>query len=83
MRASRLLLTAVLTIAIGFAGAVSARAAVVNVDTTTDDASLMTCDDATSSDCSLRGAIVKANGLAEASTIIVPAGTYVLTQSSS
>jgi len=58
------------------------RAAVLNVDTTTDDAALTACDDATPNDCSLRGAIIKANGLAEASTINVPAGTYVLTQPS-
>ena len=56
------------------------HAALLNVDTTTDDAALTVCDDATTNDCSLRGAIIKANGLSEASTINVPAGTYVLTQ---
>ncbi|HVO88982.1 MAG TPA: choice-of-anchor Q domain-containing protein [Casimicrobiaceae bacterium] len=57
-----------------------ASAAVLNVDTTTDDASLTACDDATPNDCSLRGAIVKANGLADATTINLPAGTYLLSQ---
>src|SRR5262245_35185033 len=57
-----------------------AQAATYNVDTTIDAASLTTCNDATPNDCSLRGAIIKANGLSTASTINVPAGTYVLSQ---
>jgi len=57
-----------------------ALAAVFNVDTIVDDAGLAACDDATSNDCSLRGAITKANGLSEPVTINVPSGTYVLTQ---
>jgi hypothetical protein len=57
-----------------------ALAAVFNVDTIVDDAGLVACDDATSNDCSLRGAITKANGLSEPVTINVPSGTYVLTQ---
>ena len=56
------------------------NAAVFNVDTTVDDPSLIACDDATPNDCSLRGAIIKANGLTEAVTINVPAGTYILSQ---
>ena len=58
----------------------SAHAGVFNVDTTVDDASLTACADAAPNDCSLRGAIIKANGVAEASVINVPAGTYVLSQ---
>ncbi len=61
-------------------GAIPARAAIFNVDTTADDPALTACDDATPNDCSLRGAIIKANGLSEAVTINVPAGTYVLSQ---
>jgi hypothetical protein len=56
------------------------HAAVFNVDTIVDDPGLTGCDDAAPSDCSLRGAILKANGLSEPVTINVPAGTYVLSQ---
>jgi hypothetical protein len=59
-----------------------ALAASFKVDTTTDSATATACDDATPDDCSLRGAILAANALSEASTINVPAGTYVLSQSS-
>jgi len=59
------------------------RAATLTVDTTVDDPAATACTDATPNDCSLRGAIIKANGLSEASTILVPAGTYVLSQSTS
>lgn len=58
-----------------------AQAATFNVDHTGDDLTQM-CNDATPNDCSLRGAILAANALSEASTINVPAGTYVLSQSS-
>ena len=71
-------------VAIGFAlgcATPPAKAAVFNVDTTVDDAALAGCDDATPNDCSLRGAIIKANGLSEPVTINVPAGTYILSQS--
>jgi hypothetical protein len=60
-----------------------AHAASFTVDTTADDPALAACDDATADDCSLRGALVAANGLDEPSTIDVPAGTYVLSASSS
>src|SRR5215471_16064259 len=62
-----------------------AQAATFMVDTTTDDAGASACDDATPNDCSLRGAILAANGRpsSETSTINVPAGTYVLSQMSS
>jgi hypothetical protein len=59
----------------------AASAAVLTVDTTADDVSKSACDDSVPGDCSLRGAIVRANGLSEASTILVPAGTYSLTTS--
>jgi len=63
----------------------SVEAATFTVDTTVDDPALTACDDAAPNDCSLRGAILAANGrpLPETSTIDVPAGTYVLSQSSS
>jgi hypothetical protein len=54
--------------------------AVFNVDTTADDPSLTACDDATPNDCSLRGAIIRANGLTEGVIINLPAGTYILSQ---
>jgi hypothetical protein len=38
----------------------AALARTVTVDTTADDASLTACDDATSSDCSLHGAVAAA-----------------------
>lgn len=58
----------------------ASSAAVFNVDTTVDAPNLSACDDATPNDCSLRGAIIKANGLTEPVTINVPAGTYILSQ---
>jgi hypothetical protein len=61
----------------------SVRAATFNVDTTTDDPARTACSDDTPDDCSLHGAIVAANGLAEESIVTVPAGTYVLTQAAS
>lgn len=59
-----------------------ASAAVFNVDRVDDEVTAVTCDDTTTNDCSLRGAILAANVLTEASTIKVPAGTYALSQSS-
>jgi hypothetical protein len=53
-----------------------AQAATFTVDTTTEDAALTACNDFTPNDCSLRGAILVANALSEASIIHVPAGTY-------
>jgi len=60
----------------------AAHAAEFNVDTTADDVTASACNDAALDDCSLRGAILAANALTEPSTIHVPAGTYVLSQSS-
>ena len=63
----------------------SVEAGTFVVDTTADDPALTACDDAAPNDCSLRGAILAANErpLSETSTIDVPAGTYVLSESSS
>ena len=51
----------------------------LNVDNTTDNPALSGCVDATANDCSLRGAVAKANGLSGGTQINVPAGTYLLT----
>ncbi len=51
----------------------------LQVDTTLDNLS-DTCDDLTPNDCSLRGAISKANAdISNAYTITIPTGTYTLT----
>lgn len=84
-----LLLLCIIALAVGLglcAGlAPLAQAATFTVDRTDDDAAAMACDAAGPNDCSLRGAILAANErpLSETSTINVPAGTYVLSQSSS
>src|SRR5438067_57120 len=62
------------------AGMSPVHAATLTVDTTVDDPAATACTDAAPNDCSLRGAIIKANGLPEASTIMMPEGTYVLSQ---
>ena len=59
-----------------------ADAAIFNVDRIDDDDAAVNCADGAARDCSLRGAILKANGLTEASTISVPAGTYILSKAS-
>lgn len=59
-----------------------AQAATFTVDRLDDTAAATACDDLQANDCSLRGAISKTNGLSVASTINVPAGTYVLSQPS-
>ncbi|MBW2283331.1 MAG: hypothetical protein JRF65_01885, partial [Deltaproteobacteria bacterium] len=56
-----------------------AQAATYTVDRTDDSASATACTGA-GNDCSLRGAIIKANGDSSMDTIILPAGTYVLTR---
>lgn len=55
---------------------VFAPAAILTVDTTLDDVTKSACDDTVDGDCSLRGAIAKANTDAGPETIIVPAGTF-------
>src|SRR6185436_1778676 len=58
----------------------AAGAVTLDVDTTQDSAAagFQACTSA-NNDCSLRGAVIKANGLAGQTTITVPAGTYTLT----
>jgi cysteine-rich repeat protein len=55
------------------------NAATFNVDRNDDDATATGCDDGTANDCSLRGAIIKANGITGDDIINVSAGTYTLT----
>jgi hypothetical protein len=76
MTSSKLGLLAALSLAAALAAV--AQAAVFNVDTTVDDPVLAQCSDAAPNDCSLRGAIIKANARTEPVTINVPAGTYTL-----
>ena len=59
--------------------ALPVSAATFTVDRTDDDANATGCVDGTPNDCSLRGAVIKANGAVGADTIVLPAGTYVLT----
>ncbi len=48
------------------------------VDRSDDVSTATACDPLTPNDCSLRGAIIAANGRPDASIITVPAGTYTL-----
>jgi hypothetical protein len=57
------------------AGTGSALALNLDVDTIVDIPSAQACT-AAANDCSLRGAIIKANAVAGQHTIAVPAGTY-------
>jgi len=77
MRRALLLLTAMALMVVGYAGA--ALAATFEVDRQDDDATAQACTEATDEDCSLRGAIIKANTTPGADEISVPAGTYTLT----
>ena len=63
------------------ATAAPAAAATFRVDRTDDAPTTSDCDDATPGDCSLRGAVIKANAAEEPSTIELPAGTYPLSES--
>ena len=56
------------------------EAATLTVDRT-DDVMASACSDAVPNDCSLRGAIAKANELPGFDEIVVPAGTYTLRSS--
>jgi len=79
-KSSRRLL-AVLAMTVLVAGGVPATAiaaATYTVDRFDDDALADGCSGA-ANDCSLRGAIRKANGDGQATTIVLPDGTYVLT----
>jgi hypothetical protein len=73
---------ALFVFSVGLSHGQAALAAIFNVDRTDDEATADDCDPEVANDCSLRGAILAANALAEASTINVPAGTFVLSQSS-
>ncbi len=57
-----------------------AEAAVFEVDTTVEsnDPLFQVCNNALANDCSLRGAIIKANTIAGQDTVKVPAGIYAL-----
>src|SRR3954468_21737047 len=55
-----------------------AYADIYDVDRTDDDATKTACTVA-ANDCSLRGAIIKANGHGGADVINLPSGTYTLT----
>ena len=55
-----------------------AVATIYDVDRLDDDASQTACTPGNTNDCTLRGAIIAANGHAGADTINVPAGTYIL-----
>jgi cysteine-rich repeat protein len=55
------------------------QAATFIVDRTDDTAAATGCVDATPNDCSLRGAVIKANTTAGVDVITLPAGTYTLT----
>ncbi len=83
MRAGPRLLQAALFVAVTLLlmAAAPADAATFAVDRT-DDPDPLAADLCTAAlaDCSLRGAIVKANAAAGADAIIVPAGTYALTR---
>lgn len=60
--------------------AVQTRAATLLVDRLDDDPEATVCGFVNLDDCSLRGAVIHANGSPEADTIHVPAGTYFLTE---
>ena len=59
--------------------ATPAAADTYTVDRTDDAAAATGCVDGTPNDCSLRGAIIKANGHGGADTIVLHSGTYALT----
>ncbi len=56
-----------------------AAAATFHVDRSDDSATASACTDVMPNDCSLRGAILAANGSAGMDTVVLPAGTYDLT----
>lgn len=70
----------ILILALG--GALAVQAATFNVDTTADDATKTACENDAPGDCSLRGAVSRANAAADHDDIIVPAGTYTLSVAS-
>jgi len=56
----------------------TAWAATYTVDRMDDSAAATGCSDGTVNDCSLRGAVIKANLDVAADTIVIPAGTYTV-----
>lgn len=72
---------ALLVVALLLAGPAAARD--FAVDRQDDVPAASACDPETPNDCSLRGALTVANALDEPSTIVIPAGHYVLSASAS
>ena len=70
--------SASLILLLGVFLAARAPAATFTVDRVDDTASATGCMDAMPNDCSLRGAIIAANGAPGPDTIVLPAGTYSL-----
>lgn len=79
LRATTALLTSLLLSVMITACSRTAWAATFTVDRTDDDAAATACNNGVLNDCSLRGAVIKANTTADADEIILPAGTYELT----
>ena len=75
-------LFALCALALMVALAAPARAATFTVNTTNDGSGVCTADPATNGVCTLRAAIQAAAALGGSNAIIVPAGTYVLSQPS-
>jgi uncharacterized repeat protein (TIGR01451 family) len=75
-------LLVLLALFLGLAFPAITPGAILTVDTTLDDATKSACDDAVDGDCSLRGAIAKANADAGPETVMVPAGTYTFANAS-
>ncbi len=69
---------AVLIAVTALATARPAHALTIIVDRSDDEPGATACDTAMPNDCSLRGAIIAANGRPDASIISVPGGTYTL-----
>ena len=68
----------VLVLGMNLGDAARVQAATLTVDRLDDVASAAGCEDTVPDDCSLRGAVSKANGAPDHDDIIVPAGTYAL-----
>ncbi len=73
------LLLAAMALAVVLAAAPAQAQTTFVVDTPDDDASATACTEDTDDDCSLRGAIIAANGASGADVIDVPEGAYALT----
>ena len=73
----KILLIILLLTGIVFGGSGIALSAIYNVDRTDDNAAATACLDGTPNDCSLRGAVIAANG-GSGDEIIIPSGIYTL-----